>query len=218
MLSQENISPTTSTGAQIVPGGACFKVWAPRALAVYLNGIFGGVIHDQQTEDRLLSKDASGYWTGFQNGAKDGDRYRFWVEGEGSRGYKRDPYARELVPAGFPNSFGLLREADAYPWHDAGFRTPDFSDMIVYQLHVGTYAIRKAGTASNFLDVISRIPYLADLGINVLQPLPIDEQEANPNMGIPAPTFFRRIFRTSPPPRICRPISSQSTACWRPNN
>ena len=26
-------------------------------------------------------------------------------------------------------------------------------------------------------------PYLADLGINVLQPLPIDEQEANPNMG-----------------------------------
>src|ERR1700678_1471147 len=113
MLSQENILSTTPTGAEIIPGGACFKVWAPRALAVYLNGIFGGAIHDQQTEDRLLRKDVSGYWTGFQTGAKDGDRYRFWVTGEGSSGYKRDPYARELAPDGFPNSFSFLRAADA---------------------------------------------------------------------------------------------------------
>jgi 1,4-alpha-glucan branching enzyme len=194
MPSQENISPATPTGAQIVPGGASFKVWAPRALAVYLNGVFGGVSHDQQTEDRLLSKDASGYWTGFQGGARDGDRYRFWVTGEGSSGYKRDPYARELAPDGFPNSFCFLREADAYPWHDAGFRTPDFSDMIVYQLHIGTYAIRNAGVASNFLDVVSKIPYLADLGINVLQPLPVDEQEANPNMGYSGADLFSPDF------------------------
>jgi 1,4-alpha-glucan branching enzyme len=194
MLSQENISSTTRTGAEVMPGGASFKVWAPRAQAVYLNGVLGGVNYGEQTEDRLLRKDASGYWTGFQAGAKDGDRYRFWVTGEGSSGYKRDPYARELEKAGFPNSFSFLRKADAYPWHDAGFRTPDFSDMIVYQLHVGTYAIRHAGVASNFLDVISKIPYLADLGINVLQPLPIDEQEANPNMGYSGADLFSPDF------------------------
>jgi 1,4-alpha-glucan branching enzyme len=194
MLSQQAISPATPTGAEIVPGGASFRFWAPRALAVYLNGTFGGKVCDQQTEDRLLHKDASGYWTGFQAGAQDGDRYRFWVAGEGSSGYKRDPCARELAPDGFPNSFGILRAADAYPWHDAGFRTPDFSDMIVYQLHVGTYAIREAGVASNFLDVISKIPYLADLGINVLQPLPIDEQETNPSMGYGGADLFSADF------------------------
>jgi 1,4-alpha-glucan branching enzyme len=194
MLSQETISSATPTGAQILPGGASFRLWAPRALAVYLNGSFTGQVYDQPTEDRLLNKDASGYWTGFQPGARDGDRYRFWVEGEGSSGYKRDPYARELAPEGFPNSFGVLREADAYPWHDAGFRTPDFSDMIVYQLHIGTYAIREAGVCSNFLDVISKIPYLAELGVNVLQPLPIDEQEANPSMGYGGADFFSPDF------------------------
>jgi 1,4-alpha-glucan branching enzyme len=194
MLSQENISPTTPTGAQLVPGGASFRFWAPRALAVYLNGVFGDQVFDQQTEDRLLAKDASGYWTGFQEGARDGDKYRFWVEGEGSSGYKRDPYARELAPDGFPNSLGVLREADAYPWHDSGFITPDFSDMIVYQLHVGTYAIRNAGVCSNFLDVAGKVPYLADLGINVLQPLPIDEQEANPNMGYGGADLFSPDF------------------------
>jgi 1,4-alpha-glucan branching enzyme len=195
MLSQENISSSTPTGAQLLPDGATFRFWAPRALAVYLNGVFGDEVFDQQTEDRLLAKDASGYWTGFQEGARDGDKYRFWVQGQGSSGYKRDPCARELAPDGFPDSFGILRKADAYPWHDAGFVTPDFSDMIVYQLHVGTYAIRTTGVCSNFLDVAGKVPYLADLGINVLQPLPIDEQEAaGPSMGYGGADLFSPDF------------------------
>ena len=56
---------------------------------------------------------------------------------------KRDPYARELAndpAAPFPVCPAMIRSANAYPWHDAGFRTPDFADMVVYQLHIGTYA------------------------------------------------------------------------------
>jgi 1,4-alpha-glucan branching enzyme len=152
MLSQQNISSATPAGAELIPGGASFRFWAPSAMAVYLNGIFGDRVYDQQTENRLLKKDASGYWSGFQEDARDGDKYRFWVKGEGSSGYKRDPRARELEPAGFPNSFSILRETDDFPWHDSGFVTPDFSDMIVYQLHVGAFAIRKNGISSNLLE------------------------------------------------------------------
>ena len=183
MISQEHISAATPVGATLTQDGACFKLWAPRANAVYLNGIFSGVAFDVQCGERLLAKDDAGYWTGFQQGAVEGDRYRFWVDGEGGSGHKRDPRARELDPAGFPDCFAILREADAYPWHDADFRTPDFSDMVIYQLHIGTYAIRTPGVASTFLDIVGKIPYLVALGINVLQPLPVDEQEANPSMG-----------------------------------
>jgi 1,4-alpha-glucan branching enzyme len=194
MLSQQNISSATPAGAELIPGGASFRFWAPGAMAVYLNGIFGDRVYDQQTEDRLLKKDASSYWSGFQEDARDGDKYRFWVNGEGSSGYKRDPRARELEPAGFPNSFSILRETDDFPWHNSGFVTPDFSDMIVYQLHVGTFAIRKNGISSNLLDVACKVAYLADLGINVLQPLPIDEQEANPSMGYGGADLFSPDF------------------------
>src|SRR5579864_9042960 len=97
MLSQQNITSATPAGANLTEGGATFRVWAPRAAAVFLNGSFGGTVYDQQTGDRLLCKDAAGCWTGFQAGARDGDLYRFWVTGLGSSGYKRDPYARELA-------------------------------------------------------------------------------------------------------------------------
>ena len=194
MLSQANISPLTPPGATLGADGASFRLWAPEADAVYLHGIFGGQAFEALTDDRLLRKDARGYWTGFQDGARDGDRYRFWVEGKGSSGYKRDPRARELDPPNFPNCFGIVRPADGFPWHDADFVTPDFSDMVVYQLHVGTFAISTPGVCSTFLDVALKIPYLAALGINVLQPLPIDEQEANPNMGYGGADLFSPDF------------------------
>jgi 1,4-alpha-glucan branching enzyme len=194
MLSMQNISAATPTGATLLPGGASFRVFAPRATAVYLNGSFAGTEYDQQTPDRLLNRDSSGYWTGFQPGAADGDTYRFFVVGTGSSGYKRDPAASELAPAGFPNCLCILRAADSYPWHDLGFRTPDFSDLVIYQLHVGVYAIRTAGVASNFLDVIGKIPYLAALGVNMIQPLPVDEQEANPGLGYEGADLFAPDF------------------------
>ncbi|HZC96824.1 MAG TPA: alpha amylase C-terminal domain-containing protein, partial [Bradyrhizobium sp.] len=101
---------------------------------------------------------------------------------------------RELDPENFPNCFGIIRAADRFPWHDQDFVTPDFSDMIVYQLHVGIFAISKPGISSNFLDVALKIPYLADLGINVLQPLPIDEQECNPGLGYGGADLFSPDF------------------------
>ena len=117
----------------VAGGGATFRVWAPRATAVYLNGMFGGVSRVGQTPDLLMAKDANGYWSGFVASAGEGDTYRFYVVGEGSSGYKRDPYARELAndPAlPFPVCAAVIRGATKYPWHDAGFRAPDYSDMV----------------------------------------------------------------------------------------
>jgi 1,4-alpha-glucan branching enzyme len=192
MVSQNNISSTTPMGANLVPGGgATFRVWAPSATAVYINGTFSSETLDQQTADLLMAKDASGYWTGFIDKATEGDTYHFWVEGAGSKGYKRDPYARELVGDGtFPNCSCSIRASDVYPWHDASFVTPDFSNMILYQLHVGTYAIETPGVASTFLDVIDKIPYLAELGVNVIQPLPVDETETDPSLGYDGADIF----------------------------
>ncbi len=182
-------------GANLVrDGGATFRTWAPRATAVYVNGVFGGVAQTGQVANLLMAKDANGYWTGFIAQAQEGDLYRFWVDNV-THGYKRDPYARELATdAPFPNCNCFIRSANAYPWHDAAFVTPDFSNMIVYQAHIGTYAISQPGVASTFLDLIGKIPYLVALGANVLQPLPIDEVETDPSMGYNGADLFSPDF------------------------
>jgi 1,4-alpha-glucan branching enzyme len=170
-----------------------------------------------QTDDLLLAKDDRGYWTGFLAGAAEGDLYRFYVAGAGSSGYKRDPYARGLAKdAPFPNGSCYIRCGTAYPWHDAGFVTPNFTDMIVYQIHIGTYAIRTPGVSSTFLDVIGKIPYLVELGINVLQPLPVDEVETDPSMGYDGADYFSPDFPYVVwDARRSRATWRRSTVCWR---
>jgi 1,4-alpha-glucan branching enzyme len=196
VISQANILPSTPMGANLVPGGgATFRVWAPRASSVYVNGVFQGTALSGQTDNLLMAKDANGYWTGFVANAADGDLYRFWVVGAGSSGLKRDPYAREMATdAPFPNCSCVIRSGTAYPWHDSAFVTPDFSNMIIYQLHVGTYAPSAPGAAGTFLDVIGKIEYMVSLGVNVLQPLPIDEMETGPSMGYNGADLFSPDF------------------------
>ncbi len=196
MISQAHITSDTPMGATLVDGGATFRVWAPRAVAVYINGTFGGVPQLTQTPDQLMAKDNLGYWTGFIAGARDGDPYKFYVVGtDGRPGFKRDPYARELaVDSPFPNCSCLIRNSLVYPWHDQAFLTPDFSNMVAYQLHIGTYAPRALGLGSTFLDVISKIEYLQALGVNVLQPLPIVEFETTYSMGYNGSDYFSPDF------------------------
>jgi 1,4-alpha-glucan branching enzyme len=193
-MSQANIAANTPMGATLVAGGATFRVWAPSAAAVYLNGDFGGASDwSRDASPNLLVRDGAGYWSGFLPGVAEGDEYKYYVVGPpgGGAGFKRDPYARELTSSStFP--FGvncIVRAPAAYPWHDSQFSTPGHSDMIVYQLHVGTYASSPPNYGS-FLDVIEKLPYLVALGVNVLQPLPVTECEANPSMGYNGADYF----------------------------
>jgi 1,4-alpha-glucan branching enzyme len=168
-------------GGTLVPDGATFRVWAPRAKAVHVSGDFNGWKQDATTR---MAPIGGGHWASFVPDLRDGDKYMFYVEGIGSTGYKRDPRARLLSyePA-FPACHSVLRNAGRFPWHQAQFTPPDFNDLILYQLHVGTYAIAPGNSDGKFLDVIQRVPHLAALGVNAIELLPIQEFPTSFSMG-----------------------------------
>jgi 1,4-alpha-glucan branching enzyme len=168
-------------GGTLVPDGATFRVWAPRAKAVHVSGDFNGWKQDAATR---MAPIGGGQWASFVPDLRDGDKYMFYVEGIGSTGYKRDPRARLLSyePA-FPACHSVLRNAGRFPWHQAQFTPPDFNDLILYQLHVGTYAIAPGNSDGKFLDVIHRVPHLAALGVNAIELLPIQEFPTSFSMG-----------------------------------
>jgi 1,4-alpha-glucan branching enzyme len=198
--SQVNISANTLMGANLVDGGATFRTWAPGAREVYV------VLHDFdiaspngwcKSPGDLLVQDANGYWSGFFPGVTEGSPYRFWMVGSGGEGFKRDPYARELEMNGYPNCNCIVRSPARYQWHDSGYRPPAFNDLIVYQLHIGVFfAVDTAGNdirqnrVAKFLDVVNRIKYLADLGVNAIMPLPFQEFQGPNSKGYNGTDLF----------------------------
>jgi 1,4-alpha-glucan branching enzyme len=178
-------------GANLVADGATFRVWAPRAEAVYVNGRFGSTeLWNGEDPDLLLNKDTRGYWAGFLRGVQEGDQYLFYVVGgPGRKNFKRDPYARELTtPQTHPGTFPypscncIVRKPDDYSWRVEDFRPPAFHDLIIYELHIGTFfAVDQAGRdrrgtrGGQYLDVLDRVVHLRDLGVNAIELLPIHE-------------------------------------------
>jgi 1,4-alpha-glucan branching enzyme len=168
-------------GATLVPGRATFDVWAPRAKTVYVCGDFNGWKQDASCQLRPIG---GGHWSGSIAGLKDGDRYMFFIDGPGSSGNKRDPRARLLTfEPPFPDAYCVLRDPARFPWHATEFRPPAFNDLIIYQLHVGTYSIAPGNDDGKFLDLALRVPYLAALGVNAVQLLPIQEFETRFSLG-----------------------------------
>jgi 1,4-alpha-glucan branching enzyme len=196
--SQDHIGPGTPMGANLIDGGCTFRVWAPRATEVYVRGTFTDW---ELTDAGRLGPLPGGHWGGFVPEVADGAEYKFWVVGDGSAGPKRDPFARELsVEPVFPFSNCVVRDPAAYPWHDAGFRPPSFSDLVVYQLHVGAFARCGPGKGGRFLDVIDRVPYLADLGVNAVELLPIVEFPQDNSLGYNGVDFFSPEMAYAVPP------------------
>jgi 1,4-alpha-glucan branching enzyme len=182
--SLNHIHSGTPMGANLVDGGATFRVWAPNAASIFVRGSFNGFT-DQP--DAALVRGENGYWHGFIPGVKDRDTYKYWITGPSGPGWKRDPYARELLE---PNWDCVVRATD-FPWHDTGFQTPEFHNFVIYQLHVGAFYTPhfppKTGT---FLDVVDKIPYIADLGVTVMQLMPIQEFPGDFGLGYNGTDYY----------------------------
>jgi len=185
-VSQDNISDNTPMGANLTADGATFRVWAPGAKNVYVIGDF-----NQWTASApWVLENRNGYWTGFLADVGEGAMYKFWVEGQGDAGPKRDPYARELEHI-WPLPKCVTRSANTYPWQDWTWRTPDFRDLIIYELHVGTFfGPNRENRVSKFLDVVNRIEYLVALGVNALELMPIVEYNTPRSAGYNGTDLF----------------------------
>jgi 1,4-alpha-glucan branching enzyme len=175
-------------GGTLVPGGATFRVFAPHARAVHVCGDFNDWAQDDSCK---LAPIGNGNWAVFIPALKDGDPYMYFVEGEGSSGLKRDPHARMLtVDPPFPHSHSVLRNPAAFPWHDHQFTPGPFNELVMYQLHVGTFDIRPGQTDGCFLDVVERVPHLAALGVNAIELLPVQEFPTAFSMGYNGTDLF----------------------------
>jgi maltooligosyltrehalose trehalohydrolase len=76
-----------------------------------------------------------------------------------------DPFAR-ATDIGELSAFTLTKTPAPFSWTDSGYKTPELSDLIVYELHIEQFN-------DTFDGIIDRLDYLQSLGVNCLELMPV---------------------------------------------
>lgn len=149
-------------GTILFSGGVTFRVWAPNASDVRVFGDFQG-----WSEPGLpLYSESNGYWSLDVAGASEGQRYKFRVNGN----WRMDPRAAEVTHS----SGDCVVVSRDYPWQH-GFTMPPWNELVIYQMHIGTFPDSKARPDSLFGMAARDFYHLRDLGVNAIQLLPVLE-------------------------------------------
>ncbi len=142
-----------------------FRVWAPNAGSVAVSGKFNG------WKEEALRPEPSrpGHWTLDSRRARPGDPYRFVVDGL----ERRDPRARAVNQE---ENTGMILDPREFPWGPAqSWKMPPRESLVMYEMHLGTFAGGVPGSGSLFQRAARRLPYLKALGINCIQLMPVNE-------------------------------------------
>jgi 1,4-alpha-glucan branching enzyme len=92
-----------------------------------------------------------------------------------------DPFGRESG-LGSISAF-RIGPTTPFSWTDAAHRTPGVDHMVVYELHVGEFNF-------DFDGVVAQLDYLRDLGVNVLELMPVTNVKEEVEWGYTPLGFF----------------------------
>lgn len=161
---------TAAPGMGAVPNraGVSFRVWAPNADGVHVTGTFNAWSGTRTP----LASEGNGYWSVNVPDAKVGDEYRYLIANQGRTLARIDPYARQVT-----NSTGnaVVYDPNAFDWGDDAFTIPSWNELVVYELHVGTFNVTEAGRPGTLASAMQKLPYLAKLGVNAIELMPLME-------------------------------------------
>jgi 1,4-alpha-glucan branching enzyme len=152
----------TAMGANVYAGGVVFRTWAPHATAAWVDGDFGGapVPMGQEPEGVFVAKVPS---------AHAGSAYRFAFDSPQGRIVRTDPYCRELEA-----TYGCrVLDPAAYAWKSTLAKRPSRAESVVYELHVGSFAVPQGEQVGTLAEARTRLAELADLGVNVVELMPV---------------------------------------------
>ena len=139
-------------------GGVDFRLWAPlcHEVAVEIEGL----------DPALMTPAADGYFSCRVRQARAGMRYRFRLDRDDKA--LPDPASR-YQPDG-PHGPSQIVDPDSFVWSDGAWRGVAREQLIVYELHVGTFT-----PAGDWQSAARELPALAELGITCIELMPVAE-------------------------------------------
>ena len=133
-----------------------FEVWAPRAkdISVQIDG----------RPSPLQGPDGQGWWRLNMDSAGPGTNYGYIIDDDPT------PYPdpRSAWQPDGVHALSRIYDQNAFAWTDAAFQSPPLASALIYELHIGTF------TPTGTLEAaITRLDYLAELGVTHVELMPI---------------------------------------------
>ena len=156
-------SSNPGMGAQVVGGNTTFRVWAPNASSVSVAGSF----NSWSITANPLASESGGNWSVDVAGDQSGETYKYVIDGTL---WKNDPQAHDVT-----NSVGesIVESPSVYSW--SSFTAPGWTDMVIYEMHIGTFNDSPGGTPGTWTSAISKLDHIQSMGFNAIELMPIAE-------------------------------------------
>lgn len=177
------ISRRYPIGAEPHAGGTHFRVWAPRSATVSAE-IYEA---DEVVYTVPLKAAGKGYFEADVAGLSAGARYFYRLE----QGAFPDPASR-AQPDG-PHGLSAVVDT-AFPWTDTAWRGRPVSELVLYEMHLGTFTPEGTWDAAR-----EQLPELARLGITALEIMPIAEMPGQFGWGYDGVNLFAPTRIYGPP-------------------
>ncbi|MFL6195325.1 MAG: malto-oligosyltrehalose trehalohydrolase [Thermoanaerobaculia bacterium] len=149
-------------GAEAVPEGVHFRVWAPARKRVEV--VFEEAAGEWPVEFEL-TPEGGGYFSGLVPGAGAGALYKLRLDGGDAF---PDPASR-FQPDG-PHGPSQVVDPATFEWTDGDWRGVTREGMVIYEMHIGTFTPEGTWEAA-----AGRLAELAELGVTVLEVMPVAE-------------------------------------------
>ena len=177
-----------------MPSSIEFKLFAPYNDKASLKGCFS------DWSEISMQRDEQGYFRTSVDLEDGVYQYKFRVQ---SQSYFLenewvevcDPYATDIDDPS-QNSVVRIKDGkkiiDTYVWQHDDKSLPSNDELVIYELFVGGFSGGEAGKKERgrFKDVIDKLDYLQDLGINAVELMPIQEYPGNKYWGYNPRHYF----------------------------
>jgi maltooligosyltrehalose trehalohydrolase len=160
---------TEKVGAFYKADNSLFTVWAPLKSRMELE------IESPHSMTVPMKKKESGYWEASVS-IQPGARYRFRPD---DKGPFPDP-ASLSQPEGVHGPSEVI-DRNLFLWKDAGWKGIPLADMIIYEIHTGTFTDKH-----DFEGIRGRLDYLKNVGVNTIELMPVAQFPGSRNWGYDA--------------------------------
>jgi maltooligosyltrehalose trehalohydrolase len=158
-----------SQGAELQGEGVLFRTWTTgkKKVLTVIFGRDGSVLREIPME-----RETSGYYSVTDPASSNGTLYKYRLDDD-----LVPDLASRFQPQGVHGPSQVV-DGRSFHWTDSGWTSPGLHELVIYELHVGTFT--QEGT---FEAIASRFDHLKGLGVNAIELMPIGDFAGDRNWG-----------------------------------